>query len=118
MFGSVANTFSISMADTAEIELKIKAVEFALGSFADYENDEERKQCLRRNFTAIPGLKTYFDFSKVELKDEKKQLQALALLRGRDIMLVFQSNSYSMLCALFRSFCQSSQCCCVFWSAK
>ncbi len=43
------------MADIAEIQLKIKALEFALGAFADYENEGERKKFLRQNFTAIPG---------------------------------------------------------------
>lgn len=42
------------MANIAEIQLKIKAVEFALGTFADYENEEERRNFLRQNFTAIP----------------------------------------------------------------
>ena len=31
------------MADIAEIQLEIKAVKFALGAFADYENEEERR---------------------------------------------------------------------------
>jgi hypothetical protein len=60
------------MTDIAEIQLKIKAVEFALGTFADYENEGERRNILRQNFTAIPGLKTYFGFSE---NNEKKQLQ-------------------------------------------
>ena len=96
------------MADIAEIQLKIKNVEFALGSFADYENEEERRNFLRQNFTAIPGLKTYYGFSETELKEKKKQLQnekkqlqekenllqekenlLLSLQRGRNIMLVF-----------------------------
>jgi hypothetical protein len=63
------------MADIAEIKEKIKAVEFALGTFADYENEEERRKFLRQNFTAVPGLKTYFGFSEDKLQDEKKQLQ-------------------------------------------
>jgi len=86
---------SISMADIAEIQLKIKAVEFALGSFADYENEEERRIFLRQNFTAIRGLKTYFGFSETQLQDEKKQLQEkenllLSLQRGIDHLLVQQ----------------------------
>jgi len=83
------------MADIAEIQLKIKAVEFALGSFADYENEEERRIFLRQNFTAIRGLKTYFGFSETQLQDEKKQLQEkenllLSLQRGIDHLLVQQ----------------------------
>jgi hypothetical protein len=62
------------MTDIAEIQLKIKAVEFALGTFADYENEEERRNFLRQNFTAIPGLKTYFDFPKDKLQDGKNLL--------------------------------------------
>ncbi len=89
------------MADIAEIQLKIKAVEFALGTFADYENEEERRNFLRQNFTAIPGLKTYFGFSETKLQDALNKLQdalnklqekenlLLALQRGRNIMLVF-----------------------------
>ena len=63
------------MADIADIQLKIKAVEFTLSTFADFENEEERRSFLRQNFTAVSGLKIYFDFTKDELKDEKKQLQ-------------------------------------------
>ena len=91
------------MADIAEIQLEIKAVKFALDSFADYENDQERKKILRQNFTAIPGLKTYFSFSETELKDEKKQLQNLLLVReqqGRNFNLMFREKFY-----LFLDFC-------------
>jgi hypothetical protein len=34
------------VADLVEIHLEIKAVKFALDSFADYENEEERKLLL------------------------------------------------------------------------
>jgi hypothetical protein len=75
------------MTDIAEIQLEIKAVKFALGSFADYENEGERRNILRQNFTAIPGLKTYFGFSEDKLQDalnkllEKENL-LLAQLQG------------------------------------
>jgi hypothetical protein len=55
----------------AEIQSKIKAIEFALESFADYENEEERRNFLRQNFTAIPHLKIYFDLAKEALRTEK-----------------------------------------------
>lgn len=94
------------MADIAEIQMKIKAVEFALGSFADYENEEN---FLRQNFSAIPGLKTYFVFSETELKDEEKQLQEMEILllalqkRGRNIMLVFPIRIICTSCRFIQS---------------
>lgn len=66
-----------TMANIAEIQLKIKAVEFALASFADYDNEVERKTFLRHNFTAIPGLKTYFVFSDNKLQDALNKLQEM-----------------------------------------
>ena len=78
------------MADIAEIQLKVKAIEFALDSFADYENEGDRKKNLRQNFAAIPGLKTYFGFSEDDLKDalkmqQEKENTLLALQRGENI---------------------------------
>jgi hypothetical protein len=61
------------MTDIAEVRLEIKAVEFSLGSFADYQIEEERRNFLRQNFSAVPGLKTYFGFSETKQQDEKKQ---------------------------------------------
>ncbi len=63
------------MANIHEIELKIKAVEFALGSFADYDNEQERKIFLKKNLTAIPGLRTYFGFSEDKLQNALNKLQ-------------------------------------------
>jgi hypothetical protein len=63
------------MANINEIELKIKAVEFALGSFADYDNEQGRKSFLKKNLTAIPGLRTYFGFSEDKLQDALNKLQ-------------------------------------------
>jgi hypothetical protein len=63
------------MTDIAEIQSEIKAVKFALGSFADYENEKERRNFLRQNFTAVPGLKTYFGFSEGKLQDALDKLQ-------------------------------------------
>ena len=68
------------MADITEIQSEIKAVKFALDSFADYENEEERRKFLRQNFTAVPGLKTYFGFSETELKDALNKLQEKEIL--------------------------------------
>jgi hypothetical protein len=65
------------MADIAEIQLEIKAVKFALGTFADYESEEERRNFLRQNFTAVPGLKTYFGFSEDKLQDALNKLQEM-----------------------------------------
>jgi hypothetical protein len=78
------------MADIAALQLQIKAVTFALDSFADYENEEERKIYLRLNFTAVPGLKTYLGYSETKLQDEKKQLHEMEVLllglqQGRNI---------------------------------
>lgn len=56
------------MTDITEVQSEIKAVKFALDSFADYENEQKRKDFLRQNFHEVPGLKTYFGFSLDELK--------------------------------------------------
>jgi len=75
------------MAEIAEIQLKIKAVEFALGSIARYVDEEQRKNHLRTQFDVVPNLDIYFTFSETELKVEKKQLQEkenllLTLMQG------------------------------------
>lgn len=80
------------MADITDIQLKIKAVEFALDSFAEFENnEEERKKYLREHFTAKPGLKTYFGFSLnklqdvlIKLQDEKNLLLTQLLAQPQD----------------------------------
>lgn len=81
------------MANIAEIQLKIKAVEFALGTFADYENEEERRNFLRQNFTAIPWLKTYFGFSEDKLQD--------ALTRNENLLLTQEQGK----CVFLLIFC-------------
>ena len=45
------------MTDIAEIQSEIEAVKFALHSFADYNKNEEEERInfLRKNFTAVPG---------------------------------------------------------------
>ena len=82
------------MADIIEIQLEIKAVKFALDSFADYGNDEEgRRNFLREHFKTKPGLKTYFGFSEAELKDVLNKLQeALNKLQEKEIKLQDEKN--------------------------
>lgn len=64
------------MTDIADIQLKIKAVEFALASFSRYRNKEqERVAYLDSQLDTVQFLDVYADFTKDELKDEKKQLQ-------------------------------------------
>eukprot|EP00981_Chlorochromonas_danica_P012194 scaffold4614_cov180-Ochromonas_danica.AAC.1 len=58
----------------AEIRTKIKAVEVALGTFADFDNQEERRIYMRQNFAVIPVLKTYFGFSEAKLQDVLNKL--------------------------------------------
>ena len=83
-----------SMADISEIQLEIKAMKFALGTFADYENEEERRKFLRENFTAIKELKTYFSFSEDKLQDTLNKLQILLLLR--DNLLLIQQQGMNV----------------------
>ena len=92
------------MADITEIQLKIKAVEFSLGSFADYEIEEERRKFLRQNFSAVPGLKTYFDFPRDKLQDALNKLQEkenllLALQQGRKLNMWSKLNVNFVLCS-------------------
>ena len=87
------------MANIHEIELKIKAVEFALGSFADYDNEQERKFFLKKNLTAIPGLRTYFGFSEDKLQDAlNKQQDEKNLLLEKEILLLGQQQGGIFIC--------------------
>jgi hypothetical protein len=87
------------MTDIAEIQLEIKAVKFALGSFADYENEGERRNILRQNFTAIPGLKTYFGFSEDKLQDAlNKQQDKKNLLLEKENLLLAQLQGGVFIC--------------------
>eukprot|EP01033_Poteriospumella_lacustris_P015653 gene15653-11202_t len=66
----------ITMTTIQDVELKIKAVEFALGTFADHRNDEEARQAyLRSDFNPLPHLKTYFSYSENALVNLLEQLQ-------------------------------------------
>jgi len=59
-----------------DIQLKIKAIEFALTSFPDFQNNEtNRREFLMANVSNIPGLKTYICFTFDDLMGEKRQLQ-------------------------------------------
>lgn len=100
------------MANIAEVDLKIKAVEFVLGSFIDCESEEQRQLHLRQQLTEIPGLKTYVNYSEKRLQDEKKQLQDLKMLFMRQLeaetRLAPQTgklipNDYEVLCLSFFS---------------
>lgn len=65
------------MTDIAEIQSEIEAVKFALRSFADYNKNEEEERInfLRKNFTAVPGLKTYFGYPQDKLRDALDKLR-------------------------------------------
>eukprot|EP01031_Cornospumella_fuschlensis_P038480 gene38480-46772_t len=76
------------MSAIAEIETKIRAIEFALGSFADYDNDDEagRQNFLRANFTAVPGLNIYFEDTYDKLRENNTLLQELKLEKRRQLL--------------------------------
>jgi hypothetical protein len=60
----------------AAVEQLIAAAAFAILTFADYENEEEkRRKIVRLNFAAVPGLKMYYGYSEAKLQDTVKQLQ-------------------------------------------
>lgn len=62
-----------------EIEHKIKAIEFAIESFADFNNEEEQRCAyLKSHIELYPYLKTYIFFNITELTAilrEKEQQQ-------------------------------------------
>ena len=82
------------MADITEVQLKIKAVEFVLKSFARFSDEEERKGHLRAHLDAVQNLDIYFGFSETELKDalnfllEKENL-LLAQQQGMNVKVSF-----------------------------
>jgi hypothetical protein len=63
------------MADIAEIQLKIKAVEVALKSFARFSDEQQRRDHLRIQFDNVQNLDTYFGFSEDKLQDALNKLQ-------------------------------------------
>ncbi len=83
---------SISMADIAEIQLKIKAVEVALSSFSKFRNkEEERVAFLDSQLETVQYLDVYSDFPKDKLQDALNKLQdeknlLLAQQQGRNVI--------------------------------
>ena len=64
------------MTDINDLQLEIKAVKFALRSFAKYENDGDgRRNFLRDHLDTEPGLETYCRFSEEKLQDALIKLQ-------------------------------------------
>lgn len=66
--------FTNTMTDIAEIQLEIKAVEFALRCFARFSDVQQRKDHLRSQFDNVQNLDIYFGFSEFELKDALNKL--------------------------------------------
>jgi hypothetical protein len=92
----------ITMTTIQDVELKIKAVEFALGTFADYENDEEaRMTCLRSHFSSFPHLKTCLSYSVTALINLLQQLHGelrqLRQLQIQQLELQLQSQQLQPL---------------------
>jgi hypothetical protein len=63
------------MANIAEIESDIKAVKFALKSFARYTDEQQRRDVLRSQINSVQNLDTYCGFSEVKLQDALNKLQ-------------------------------------------
>jgi hypothetical protein len=80
------------MADITEIQLKIKAVEFALKSFARFSDEELRRNHLRSQFDSVQNLDTYFGFSEDKLQD------ALKLLLEKENLLLVQQQGGIFIC--------------------
>ena len=80
------------MTDIAEIELKIRAVEFALRSYARFSDEQQRKDHLRSQIDNVQNLDTYFGFSEFELKDalNKQQDKKILLLEKENLLLALQ----------------------------
>jgi hypothetical protein len=80
------------MADITETQLKIKAVVFALESFARFSDEQQRKDLLRAQFDAVQNLDTYFCFSEAELKDALNKLAQENLLLEKENLLLEKEN--------------------------
>jgi len=96
------------MADIAEVQLEIKAVMFALQSFARFSDDDhQRKDYLRNHFDYVQNLDSYFSFSVEELRgarilllekenglqeQESKLQDARNLLQEKENRLLEQEN--------------------------
>lgn len=82
---------TVTMTDIAEIQSEIKAVKFALKSFARYCDERLRKDYLRSQFDIVQNLDTYFGFSEDKLQDAlDKLLDVLNKLMEKDNMLLAQ----------------------------
>ncbi len=69
------------MTAITKIQVKIDAIEIALGSFVVYESsDEERRNVLKQHFSGQLHLMAYLAYSVTELKNEKKRLEENKLL--------------------------------------
>ena len=88
------------MTDVAEIQLKIKAVEFALASFTKYRNkEEERVAFLDSQLETVRFLDVYSDFTKDELKDAlNKQQDEKNLLLEKENLLLAQQQGGIFIC--------------------
>jgi len=97
------------MTDINEIKLEIKAVKFALRSFAKYENDgDRRRNFLRENFDTEPALETYYGFSEEKLQDSLNKLQEkenllLAQQLGRNLFCYCVNLLHPKLILLLRA---------------
>jgi endonuclease IV len=79
------------MTDIADIQLEIKAVKFALKSFARFRDEEQRKDHLRSQFDTVQNLDIYFGFSEDKLQDALNKLQdALNKLQEKENLLLAQ----------------------------
>ena len=92
------------MTNIAEIELKIKAVEFVLASFTNYRNKEvERVAFLDSQLETVRFLDVYSGFTSNELKDAlNKQQDALdkqqdALNKQQDALIKQQDEKNLLL---------------------
>lgn len=95
------------MADITDIQLEIKAVQFALKSFARFSDEQQRKDHLRAQFDAVQNLDTYFGFSETKLQDALNKLQdALNKLQEKENLLLAQKGKFHSLC--FHAFVLSS----------
>ena len=92
--GKIEQADSI-MTEINEIRSKIKAVESALGSFVDFETEEERRKYLKGRLTVMPQLKIYIGFTETKLQEKETQLQ-----EKENLLLAQQGKS---TCPLFLS---------------
>ena len=83
--------------EIASIKSRIAAIEFALESFYDYENEEDRKKHLKRACVHNPHLKTYCLYNVAELKSTLENCSKLLLekegqVTGIGVNIIFLLN--------------------------